>query len=578
LKNNSHWNILLPLIIITTFFFISISPLAVGYIGEKIDQDFNEYINSYCFTHKDYSKSQFTKQNLLLDSGISNITSKKLYEQIKPIFKIYSGPINSSWPIKCYDNRHTSQSPYSTVEVTDIEKWRFYCDEVEESAVIDNNGTIYFGSWDGYLYALYPNGSLKWKYYTDGMIWSTPAIAEDGTIFVGNIKSRLTALYSNGTKKWIINVGGPTISPTIANDGTIYIGAEDDLIAVNPNGSIKWKYNLGSYIFSVPAIGDDETIFFGCENKYCYALYPNGTLKWRFKTGDKIKAPPSVAEDGTIYIGSFDGWFYALYPNNGTLKWKYKIGSGTEANAAINTDGTIFVAGDELYSIYPNGTMNWHFNFGTNRWVSKSSPAISGDGTIYVGTHIGYDAGGEIVAINPDGTERWRKKLTKWAIDSSPCIGEDGTVYIGSTHAGKGYLHAFGPVESNRPPEAPTIKGKRNGTVGEKYIYTFTTDDPDRNPIEYFIEWGDGNSTGWTREWASGENAYYRHKWSEEGDYTIRAKAKDVLGEESDWGILKVTIPKNQNVFQGRSFRFPILHGYLYGLKANIGFSYLGIV
>ena len=42
------------------------------------------------------------------------------------------------------------------------------------------------GSEDYYLYAINPDGLLKWKYKTDGEIYSSPAIGSDGTIYVGS--------------------------------------------------------------------------------------------------------------------------------------------------------------------------------------------------------------------------------------------------------------------------------------------------------------------------------------------------------------------------------------------------------
>ncbi len=119
-------------------------------------------------------------------------------------------------------------------------------------------------------------------------------------------------------------------------------------------------------------------------------------------------------------------------------------------------------------------------------------------------------------------------------------------MYIGSVYdMGWGYLHAFGPVESNSPPDAPTISGETNGNVGEEYWYAFTAVDPDNNPVSFYIDWGDGTE-GWTREHASLEKYYYEHTWSKKDNYTIKAKAKDTLGEESDWAYLEVTMPKNQ--------------------------------
>ena len=144
-----------------------------------------------------------------------------------------------------------------------------------------------------------------------------------------------------------------------------------------------------------------------------------------------------------------------------------------------------------------------------------------------------------------------------WA-ESSPCIGEDGTIYVGSSwkdYDGDwyGFLHAFGPVESNSPPEKPTISGEVNGKIGEEYKYKISALDPDNNPVSFYIDWGDQTHTGWTIDRAPGEKCLYKHTWSKQGNYTIRVKAKDTLGEESDWATLEVTMPKSK---QSRFLRF----------------------
>ena len=286
-----------------------------------------------------------------------------------------------------------------------------------------------------------------------------------------------------------------------------------DIIAVYPNGTEKWRYNTGYYIVSDPAIADDGTIYIGSGDTYFYAINPDGTLKWRYKTGDIIKAPPSIADDGTVYIGSFDGWFYALYPNNGTLKWKYKIGTGTEANPAIDGDGTIYVGGDELYVIYPDGTKKWHFNFGTDRWISKSSPAICANGIIYVGTHIGNMAGGEIVAINPNGSERWRKKIAKDWVDSSPSIADDGTVYIGCTYdISEGQLYAFGvgAIEAD-------ANGPYYGLIIQPVQFTGSATGG-YTPYSWLWDFGDTHTS---------EEQNPTHTYTDAGNYTVTLTVTD---------------------------------------------------
>ncbi|KYK22871.1 hypothetical protein AYK21_03450 [Thermoplasmatales archaeon SG8-52-2] len=288
------------------------------------------------------------------------------------------------------------------------------------------------------------------------------------------------------------------------------------------------------------------------------------------------------------------------------------------------------------------GTRKWTFNMGNDRHVDSSSPAISSDGTIYFGTNIGETSGGEIIALNPDGTERWRKKIAGLWVESSPSIAEDGTVYIGSSHnMDKGWLHSFNraylsanvdgphyglidtPVEftgdgyggykpysylwdfgdgetsteqnpshtyttpdnytvtltvtdntsntsidstyawiqdGNNPPETPSIDGPTNGVMDTKYDYSFHSSDPEGLHIWYFIDWGDGKTTSWIGPYNSDVEIVRSHKWTEQGTYTIRCKAKDPYGDESDWDELTIEIPRNRtSPYHWLFERFPLL-------------------
>ena len=598
-----------------------------------------------CYNEYGSSKCEILKECLLNDIPDNDMAVSEEPVGTESTVMPSGGPMDSPWPMKCYDNHHTSQSPYSTSDNPYDEIWRYKCGIMENSEIIDNNGTIYFGDMNWDFYAISPNGTMKWKYETDGIIWSTPTIADDGTIYVGSWDDYLHAINPDGTRKWRFNANHANIasSPAIAEDGTIYFGTlwslgdGGKIFAVNPDGTEKWRYQTGYAISSSPAISDDETMYIGSGDKFLYAMNPNGTLKWRFKTGDEIHGDPSIAEDGTIYIGSYDDYLYALNPN-GTLKWKYKLGFGPAGNPAIGQDGTIYVGSAKLYAIFPNGTLKWSFTLGFNQAVERSSPAISADGIIYIGTSSSELDGGYIIAINPDGTERWSKKIANYACQSSPAIGQDGTIYIGSTYnAVDGYLYAFNRAEletdadgphygltgesvefsgsasggyppytyywdfgdtqssdeqnpshkyttqgnytvtftvtddsdntsddftwawiqdGNSPPDIPDIDGPNKGTAGKTYPYTFTSSDPEGLQVWYFIDWDDGSNTGWIGPYNSGESINKNHKWTNEGSYTIRCKAKDPYDNESSYGELKVTMPRDKSISDSLLLRF----------------------
>jgi hypothetical protein len=173
---------------------------------------------------------------------------------------------------------------------------------------------VYVGSGDGGLYALNPNGTLKWYYQTGDWIDSSPAIGADGTVYVGSGDHNLYALNPNGTLKWLYQTGASVeSSPAIGADGTVYVGSENGgLYALNPNGTLKWSFQTGDWIYSSPAISADGMVYVGSENGGLYALNPNGTLKWYYQTGDWIDSSPAIGADGTVYVGSMDGNLYAI--------------------------------------------------------------------------------------------------------------------------------------------------------------------------------------------------------------------------------------------------------------------------
>ena len=119
--------------------------------------------------------------------------------------------------------------------------------------------------------------------------------------------------------------------------------------------------------------------------------------------------------------------------------------------------------------------------------------------------------------------------------------------------------------ETNDPPGIPTIDGPTNGHAGTSYSYNFETTDIDGNDIWYFVYWGYDNyfgpvTSGWLGPYSSGEDITLDHVWYDEGTYIIKCKAKDVYGEESEWGTLEITMPVNQQAY---SYGFPIIQKIL---------------
>jgi hypothetical protein len=451
--------------------------------------------NQHTILLPDYIKDWYVNKNIPLYEPETYTTD--LMQRRVSIKEPYSnqteGKIDrktrSVWPMQGHDAYHTCQSPHRTENNSGAEIWRDKGDwagAIECSPVIDSNNIIYYGTMGSELISIYPNGTRRWHFQANGIIWGTPAVAENADIYCttwGGL-GYLQAITTNGTERWrFYQESSSSSSPTIGEDGTIYFGTDGRIIfAVNPNGTQKWRYTTGDIVMGSPAIGEDGTIYVGSCDHYFYALNPNGTLRWRFGPVGEIKGSASIASDGTIYVPSFGGYFYALYPN-GTMKWQASTGGIiASAGVALAQDGTIYVGTEVLRAYYPNGTLKWSTDVQGN--VYGTVPAVSADGTIYV------SAGGSLVAVNPDGSEKWRKTLSNEQIRSSPIIGENDRIYVGSTYSDYGYLHAFG-LGPLRADAGGPYSGLASDTPVDFHGFCFGGSPP------YTCHWdfGDGNTS-----------------------------------------------------------------------------------
>jgi pyrrolidone-carboxylate peptidase len=123
-------------------------------------------------------------------------------------------------------------------------------------------------------------------------------------------------------------------------------------------------------------------------------------------------------------------------------------------------------------------------------------------------------------------------------------------------------------VSNINPPDAPVIDGPARGKAETSYSYTFNLSDPDGDDIaEFTVKWGDSPDETIVGPFASGSSEIANHTWNSQRTYTIKAKAKDIYGAESEWGEFEVIIPRTQATFN--SFiqwfleRFPILERLL---------------
>jgi hypothetical protein len=174
--------------------------------------------------------------------------------------------------------------------------------------------------------------------------------------------------------------------------------------------------------------------------------------------------------------------------------------------------------------------------------------------------------------LRPDvyGTNPYLRLIKERTNDSYYEViqGTDGTEEIfGQTWWYSPVIHVT-VISENYAPNTPNKpSGQVKGKIGQTYLYSTSTTDPDGDPVYYLWDWGDGNQSEWLGPFASGAQASAQHSWSAKGDYSIKVKAKDIYGAESAWSDpLPITMPTSKST-QMMSLLAQFLHNLLQFLQ-----------
>lgn len=298
--------------------------------------------------------------------------------------------------------------------------WQFQTQGSIWSSIVVNKNRAFFGSDDGYIYALDLDDKKEyWKFKTDGKVRSTASF-DKHNIYVSSDDGYLYAIkQENGKLAW----------KTSLNDGLVE--------RIEPAKSAPYRYDYGK---SSPIIVG-TMLYVGSADHHMYAISKDtGKIKWKFKTNNIIRATP-VYHQGMIYFGSRDNYLYAVNAETGQEEWKWLAYNVIVSSAAIIEETLIVGSRDTyIYALDPySGDLIWEHRFIDNSWVE--STAIQGEeqGVLYIGSS---DSKRILKLDLSTGKKIWSAPTLGWTWPK-PFI-YDKVVYIGSTGA-EGYWNNVQP-------------------------------------------------------------------------------------------------------------------------------------
>ena len=154
-------------------------------------------------------------------------------------------------------------SPLGMLWMTDLPGYS------QGAIALDSHGNLYIGTDGGHynqpsLWSLEPvEGHVRWSRGTGSVM--TPVVTDSDRICV-NDEDTLSCYRDDGKRLWEVKVGSTTGSSAplaVGHSGTVYVRAATELLAVAPDGALKWRVGVGpgAAIAPGPILDRDENVY-----------------------------------------------------------------------------------------------------------------------------------------------------------------------------------------------------------------------------------------------------------------------------------------------------------------------------
>jgi len=227
---------------------------------------------------------------------------------------------------------------------------------------------------------------------------------------------------------------GDRVAGLVLQEGGLYTATYWDVHRRTPgNGSVDWTHQLAEPSDAIChdgglAVGSDFVFATGCDGVQALAA-GSGDEQWSTSAVSTMKSP-TVAGD-RLYCSDYEG-VTVLATSGGQEQWSIDLPNEAKPTRPAVTGGVAYVGADDgsvraVDAGDGSGQVRWtHGTESTRAHV----PAVV-DGTIYVGTSDPETDSGALVALDTDGTRKWRVETTQTLSGSVPVVTDD-TVYLGS--------------------------------------------------------------------------------------------------------------------------------------------------
>jgi outer membrane protein assembly factor BamB len=267
-------------------------------------------------------------------------------------------------------------------------RWTFPTKDAIEGAPAIQDGTVFIGSFDGFLYAIdLKTGNEKWKFKAGGFK-AAPAL-RDKKVYIGDIDGMFFCLdAASGEKLWSFETKGEIDSSANFTGENILFGSGDEMLyCLSKEGKKLWTFKVpGGPVLASPAVVKDRTFVSGCDSTLHIIDVKNGEELASLELNGQTGATPAVIGD-SLYVGTMGNQFLALDWKKPEKRWAFEAEERPSPfySSAAATDALILVGSRDKYFYAldrKTGKPAWTFKTGGQ---VDSSPIVSGK-RVYFGS------------------------------------------------------------------------------------------------------------------------------------------------------------------------------------------------
>ena len=456
-------------------------------------------------------------------------------------------------------------------------------DSSNNSARSENYHMIVFDNYLNYIYVDTNNTAGPWygtaqnplQYINDAV----SVLAENGTIFINEGIYENTSIVLDKSMNFvgenrdttILDGGGINTSDIININGNHLINITNLTLRNAINGLHVQNCNnstISHCLFSqcidtaVILFQTEHLLVSNCDikdnnqgiqltNCSFNQFYHNNFLNNTIHVSSYFNTSSNVWDNGVT--GNYWDDYRGLYPDatvipeTGTWDIPYVVNlscNNTDFHPWVYPSGYIDTIPPQVIIIYPNGGEELYGTISI-QWSASDDFTMDLNGSILLEYSMDNGNNWILLASHHNNTGMY-----VWNTNTIP----NGNQYLVGVSTVDEFFNIGSDTSdttftiNNFSPGNLQINGPSQGGNGIPFNFSVVASDPQGGQVYYKWDWGDGNVTEWLGPFNSNVTTTETYAWVHDGNYSIRVKARDIGGGESNWSeIHPISIAEQVN-------------------------------